>query len=167
VAKIRTGFRLEGRCSGKAAGSVTKSDGIRCGTMCQSSNERQNGRKRPELLPSGLDHARVLQQHDRCANRIDRINSRAIVCRLPGFPVLSFRFDKRNPCFKKQWFSMYYADTVYRPWINVESGREQYKKLTLETPLMSLIDQMKAGTASRPKYMALRSDNANGGCAGG
>jgi len=141
----RRGFRLEG-VFWQALDSVTKSDGMSVADYVSKLNDVKTGESGLSSYLRASIMQRVLQQHDRLRDRIDRINSRAIVaaCPVPGFII---SIDKRI-LFQNSGFLMY-LQTRFTGLDNVESLSNI--KLTLETPLIDLIDQMRRDS-SRPKY---------------
>ena len=89
---------------------------------------------------------RVLEQHDRLRTRVEKFNSRTIVaaCPVPGFII---SVEKRI-LFQNSGFLMY-LQTRFTGLDNIEALSNI--KLTIETPLTDIIDDMKRDS-SRPKF---------------
>jgi hypothetical protein len=89
---------------------------------------------------------RVLEQHERLRDRFSKFNSKTIVaaCPVPGFII---SVDKRI-LYQNSGFLMY-LQTRFTGLDSVEALSNI--KLTLETPLIDMIEEMKRDS-SRPKY---------------
>ena len=140
----RRGFRLEG-VFWTALDSVTKSDGMSVADYVSRLNETRTGENGLSSYLRASIMQRVLEQHDRLRGRIDSFNSRAIVaaCPVPGFII---SIDKKI-LFQNSGFLMY-LQTRFAGLDNVEALSSI--KLTLETPLLDLINEMRRDS-SRPK----------------
>ncbi|WP_422370454.1 ribbon-helix-helix domain-containing protein [Hoeflea sp.] len=141
----RRGFRLEG-VFWRALEIVTQRQGISVAEYISRLNSVRTG-------DSGLSsHLRasimeqVLVQHEQLTERLDKSNSRTIVaaCPIPGFII---SVDKRI-LFQNSAFLMY-LQTRFTGMDSVEALSNV--KLTLEAPLVELIEDMKRDSG-RPKY---------------
>ena len=141
----RRGFRLEG-VFWSALDSVTRSDGLSVADYVSKLSKVKTGEAGLSSYLRASIIQRVLEQHDRLRERIERINSRAIVaaCPVPGFII---SVDKRI-LFQNSSFLMY-LQTRFTGLESVEALSNI--TLALETPLIDLIDEMRRDS-SRPKY---------------
>ncbi len=141
----RRGFRLEG-VFWKALETVTKSDGTSVAEYVSKLNHEKTGESGLSSYLRASIMQRVLEQHDSLRSRIDKINSRTIVsaCPVPGFII---SVDKRI-LYQNSGFLMY-LQTRFTGLDSVEALSNI--KLTLETPLIDLIEEM-GRDSSRPKY---------------
>jgi predicted DNA-binding ribbon-helix-helix protein len=141
----RRGFRLEG-VFWKALDSVTRNDGISVADYVSRLNDIKTGESGlSSYLRASIMH-RVLEQHDRLRERFGKFNSKTIVaaCPVPGFII---SVDKRI-LYQNSGFLMYLQTRF--PGLDTIEALSNIK-LTLETPLIELIDEMKRD-GSRPKY---------------
>jgi predicted DNA-binding ribbon-helix-helix protein len=141
----RRGFRLEG-VFWKALDTVTRTDGISVADYVAKLNDVKTGESGLSSYLRASIMNRVLEQHDRLRERIEKFNSRAIVaaCPVPGFII---SVDKRI-LFQNSGFLMY-LQTRFTGLDTIEALSNI--KLTLETPLIDLIEEMRRDS-SRPKY---------------
>tara|TARA_R110002020_G_scaffold70515_1_gene183035 strand:+ start:5548 stop:6144 length:597 start_codon:yes stop_codon:yes gene_type:complete len=141
----RRGFRLEG-VFWRALDSVTRSDGISVADYVSRLNDAKTGDSGLSSHLRASIMQRVLEQHDGLRDRFDKFNSRTIVaaCPVPGFII---SVDKRI-LFQNSGFLMY-LQTRFTGLDSIEALGKI--KLTLEAPLIDLIDEMKRDS-SRPKY---------------
>lgn len=141
----RRGFRLEG-VFWKALDTVTRNDGISVADYVSKLNDVKTGESGLSSYLRASIMNRVLEQHDRLRERIEKFNSRTIVsaCPVPGFII---SVDKRI-LFQNSGFLMY-LQTRFTGLDTIEALSNI--KLTLETPLIDLIEEMRRDS-SRPKY---------------
>lgn len=141
----RRGFRLEG-VFWKALDTVTKSDGMSVSDYVSQLNDVKTGENGLSSHLRASIMQRVLEQHDRLRARVEKFNSRTIVaaCPVPGFII---SVDKRI-LFQNSGFLMY-LQTRFPGLDNIEALSSL--KLTLETPLMDVLNDMKRDN-SRPKF---------------
>jgi len=141
----RHGFRLEG-VFWKALDSVTKSDGTSVADYVSKLNLAKTGESGLSSYLRASIMNQVLEQLDRLRGRMEKFNSKTIVaaCPVPGFII---SVDKRI-LFQNSGFLMY-LQTRFTGLDSVEALSNL--KLTLETPLVDLIEDMKRDS-SRPKY---------------
>jgi len=141
----RRGFRLEG-VFWKALDSVTRNAGMSVADYVSKLNDVKTGESGLSSYLRASIMQGVLEQHDRLLNRIESFNSRTIVaaCPVPGFII---SIDKKI-LYQNNGFLMY-LQTRFTGLDNVEALGNI--KLTLETPLIELIDEMRRDS-SRPKY---------------
>lgn len=140
----RRGFRLEG-VFWTALDSITKNAGISVADYVSRLSDHKTGESGlSSYLRASIMH-RVLEQHDRLSRRIDSFSSRSIVaaCPVPAFIISA---DKRI-LFQNSGFLMY-LQTRFSGLDSIEALSNL--KLTLETPLVDLIDDMRRDSA-RPK----------------
>jgi len=141
----RRGFRLEG-VFWKALDDVTKSDGMSVADYVSKLSDVKTGESGLSSYLRASIMQKVLDQHDRLRARIEKFNSKTIVaaCPVPGFII---SVDKKI-LFQNSGFLMY-LQTRFTGLDNVEALGNI--KLTLETPLIDIIEDMKRDS-SRPKY---------------
>lgn len=141
----RRGFRLEG-VFWKALDSVTKNDGMSVSDYVSNLNDVKTGESGLSSYLRASIMQRVLEQHDKLRTRVEKFNSRTIVaaCPVPGFII---SVDKRI-LFQNSGFLMY-LQTRFTGLDSIEALGNI--KLTLETPLIDIIDDMKRDS-SRPKF---------------
>ena len=141
----RRGFRLEG-VFWKALDSVTRNAGMSVADYVSKLNDVKTGESGLSSYLRASIMQGVLEQHDRLLNRIESFNSRTIVaaCPVPGFII---SIDKKI-LYQNNGFLMY-LQTRFTGLDNVEALGNI--KLTLETPLIELIDEMRRDSG-RPKY---------------
>jgi len=141
----RRGFRLEG-VFWKALDAVTKTDGVSVADYVSKLSDVKTGESGLSSFLRASIMQKVLEQHDGLQARIEKFNSRNIVaaCPVPGFII---SVDKRI-LFQNSGFLMY-LQTRFTGLDNIEALGNI--KLTLETPLIDIIDDMKRDS-SRTKY---------------
>ncbi|MGJ8573104.1 MAG: ribbon-helix-helix domain-containing protein [Hoeflea sp.] len=141
----RHGFRLEG-VFWTALEEVTKSDGVSVSEYVAKLNGHKTGGSGLSSYLRASIMQRVLEHHGGMRERIESFNSRTIVaaCPVPGFII---SVDKKI-LFQNNGFLMY-LQTRFTGLDNIEALSNI--KLTLETPLLGLIEEMKRDS-SRPKY---------------
>jgi len=140
----RRGFRLEG-VFWTALEAVTRRDGLSVADYVARLSEHKTGESGlSSYLRASIMH-RVLEQHDRLQGRIDSFNSKAIVAACP-VPAFIISVDKRI-LYQNSGFIMY-LQTRFSGLDNIEALSNI--KLTLETPLIEMIDDMRRDS-SRPK----------------
>jgi len=141
----RQGFRLEG-VFWKALDAVTRSEGVSVAEYISKLNDVRTGDSgRSSHLRASIMQ-RVLEQHERLQDRFAKFNSKTIVaaCPVPGFII---SVDKRI-LYQNSGFLMY-LQTRFTGLDSVEALSNI--KLTLESPLIDMIEEMKRDS-SRPKY---------------
>lgn len=141
----RRGFRLEG-VFWKALDAVTRSDGISVADYVSRLNDLKTGDNGLSSYLRASIMRRVLEQHEKLHDRFSKFNSRTVVaaCPVPGFII---SVDKRI-LFQNSGFLMY-LQTRFTGLDTIEALSNI--KLTLETPLIDLIEEMQRD-GSRPKY---------------
>lgn len=141
----RRGFRLEG-IFWKALDTVTRNDGMSVADYVSKLNEIRTGDNGLSSYLRASIMQDVLEQHDRLRHRLDNFNSKTIVaaCPVPGFII---SVDKKI-LFQNSGFLMY-LQTRFTGLDSIEALGNI--KLTLETPLVDLIEEMRRDS-SRPKY---------------
>lgn len=141
----RRGFRLE-RVFWTALEDLTRADGVSVADFIS----RLHGGKTGDSGLSSLLRASIMRgllaRYDSLRARIERFNSRTIIAACP-VPAFIISVDKKI-LFQNSAFLMY-LQTRFTGLDNVAALSTL--KLTLETPLIDLIEQMKAD-GSRPKY---------------
>ncbi|WP_417413537.1 ribbon-helix-helix domain-containing protein [Hoeflea sp.] len=140
----RRGFRLEG-VFWSALESITRSDGLSIADYVSKLNDVKTGDNGLSSYLRASIMQRVLEQHDRLNARFNNFNSRAIVaaCPVPGFIISA---DKKI-LFQNSGFLMY-LQTRFTGLDSIEALSNI--KLTIETPLNDLIEEMRRDS-SRPK----------------
>lgn len=141
----RRGFRLEG-VFWKALDTVTRSDGVSVADYVSMLNEGKTGENGLSSYLRASIMQRVLEQHDQLHDRMEKINSKTIVAACP-VPAFIISVDKKI-LFQNGGFLMY-LQTRFTGLDTVEALSNI--KLTLETPLLDLINEMKRDS-TRPKY---------------
>lgn len=140
----RRGFRLEG-VFWTALEAVTRRDGLSVADYVARLSEHKTGESGlSSYLRASIMH-RVLEQHDRLSHRIDSFSSRSIVAACP-VPAFIISVDKKI-LFQNSGFLMY-LQTRFSGLDNIEALSNL--KLTLETPLVDLIEDMRRDS-TRPK----------------
>lgn len=141
----RRGFRLEG-VFWKALDAVTRSEGVSVAEYISKLNDVRTGDNGLSSHLRASIMQRVLEQHERLRDRFSKFNSKTIVaaCPVPGFII---SVDKRI-LYQNSGFLMY-LQTRFTGLDSVEALSNI--KLTLETPLIDMIEEMKRDS-SRPKY---------------
>lgn len=141
----RRGFRLEG-VFWKALEAVTRSEGVSVAEYITKLNDIRTGESGLSSHLRASIMQKVLEQHERLCERIEKFNSRTIVaaCPVPGFII---SVNKRI-LYQNSGFLMY-LQTRFNGLDSVEALGNI--KLTLEAPLIDLIEEMKRDS-SRPKY---------------
>jgi predicted DNA-binding ribbon-helix-helix protein len=141
----RRGFRLEG-VFWKALDAVTRSEGVSVAEYISKLNDSRTGDNGLSSHLRASIMQRVLEQHERLRDRFSKFNSKTIVaaCPVPGFII---SVDKRI-LYQNSGFLMY-LQTRFTGLDSVEALSNI--KLTLETPLIDMIEEMKRDS-SRPKY---------------
>ncbi|WP_417419402.1 ribbon-helix-helix domain-containing protein [Hoeflea sp.] len=141
----RRGFRLE-NVFWKALDTVTRTDGMSVADYVSKLNEIRTGDNGLSSYLRASIMQRVLEQHDRLRHRLDNFNSKTIVaaCPVPGFII---SIDKKI-LFQNSGFLMY-LQTRFTGLDTIEALSNI--KLTLETPLIDLIEEMRRDSG-RPKY---------------
>ncbi|VVT06285.1 ribbon-helix-helix domain-containing protein [Hoeflea sp. EC-HK425] len=141
----RRGFRLEG-VFWKALDAVTRSEGVSVAEYISKLNDVRTGDNGLSSHLRASIMQRVLEQHERLRDRFSKFNSKTIVaaCPVPGFII---SVDKRI-LYQNSGFLMY-LQTRFTGLDSVEALSNI--KLTLESPLIDMIEEMKRDS-SRPKY---------------
>lgn len=141
----RRGFRLEG-VFWKALEAVTRSEGVSVAEYISKLNDVRTGDNGLSSHLRASIMQRVLEQHERLRDRFAKFNSKTIVaaCPVPGFII---SVDKRI-LYQNSGFLMY-LQTRFTGLDSVEALSNI--KLTLESPLIDMIEEMKRDS-SRPKY---------------
>lgn len=141
----RRGFRLEG-VFWKALDAVTRNDGVTVSDYVAKLNDHKTGDSGLSSFLRASIMQRVLEQDDKMRKRLESFNSRTIVaaCPVPGFII---SVDKKI-LFQNSGFLMY-LQTRFTGLDSIEALSNI--KLTLEMPLVELIDEMRRDS-SRPKY---------------
>jgi predicted DNA-binding ribbon-helix-helix protein len=141
----RRGFRLEG-VFWKALDAVTRSEGVSVAEYISKLNDVRTGDNGLSSHLRASIMQRVLEQHERLRDRFSKSNSKTIVaaCPVPGFII---SVDKRI-LYQNSGFLMY-LQTRFTGLDSVEALSNI--KLTLESPLIDMIEEMKRDS-SRPKY---------------
>jgi len=141
----RRGFRLEG-VFWKALESVTRSDGVSVADYVAKLSNVKTGEAGLSSYLRASVMRRVLEQLDRLRERIEKSSSRSIVAACPA-PCFIISADKKI-LFQNSAFHMY-LQTRFTGLDDVEALSQM--TLTLETPLVDLIDEMRRD-GSRPRY---------------
>ncbi|MDF1610099.1 ribbon-helix-helix domain-containing protein [Hoeflea sp. YIM 152468] len=141
----RRGFRLEG-VFWKALDEVTQSGGVSVAEYVSRLNEVKTGESGLSSYLRASLMQNILTQYETLRAKMERFNSRTIVaaCPVPGFII---SVDKKI-LFQNSSFLMY-LQTRFTGMDSVEALSNI--KLTLEAPLIGLIEEMNRDS-KRPKY---------------
>lgn len=141
----RRGFRLEG-VFWKALEAVTKSEGMSVADYVSKLSNVKTGESGLSSYLRASIMQRVLEQHDHLRGRYEKFNSKAIVTACP-VPCFIISVDKRI-LFQNSGFLMY-LQTRFTGVDSVEALSNI--KLSLDTPLVDLIEEMRR-ESGRSKY---------------
>ncbi|KJS19532.1 MAG: hypothetical protein VR78_03120 [Hoeflea sp. BRH_c9] len=141
----RRGFRLE-RVFWTALEDVTRADGVSVADYISRLHVGKTGDSGLSSLVRASVMRRLLAQYDSLRARIGRFNSKTIIAACP-VPAFIISVDKKI-LFQNSAFLMY-LQTRFTGLDTVAALSNL--KLTLESPLIDLIEQMKADS-NRPRY---------------